>query len=171
MPITGKFIADFTAFQTAVQQAEVSLKGMETGASKVQTSLNRMVDSLGGRKLVQEATLAAEAVERIGGVSKLTEAELQKLGGQALEASNKLKAMGQEVPPGIQKIVDAANKVKPALDSATSSASGLMGTVTEGRRHLRDRLLRASIGWLRREGVRCGERGQGSLRESRPLYR
>ena len=129
MPITGKFIADFTAFQTAVQQAEVSLKGMETGASKVQTSLNRMVDSLGGRKLVQEATLAAEAVERIGGVSKLTEAELQKLGGQALEASNKLKAMGQEVPPGIQKIVDAANKVKPALDSATSSASGLMSTV------------------------------------------
>lgn len=107
MPITGKFQADFEAFYDAVQKAEVSLKGFESGAGKVETSLNKMVDSFSGRKLIQDATLMVEAVDRIGGVSKLTESELAKVAATAGEAAAKLRAMGADVPAGIQKIVDA----------------------------------------------------------------
>lgn len=42
MAITGTLTADFSNFYTAVQKAEVSLKSMEGGAVKVESSLNRM---------------------------------------------------------------------------------------------------------------------------------
>jgi len=118
MAVTAKFLADFSDFSKAVKDAEVQLKGMETGAGKVTTSLNKMVDSLSGRKLVQDATLAAEAVERIGGVSKLTAGELQRLGSQADDAIAKLKAIGKDVPDGIQKIATAAKNAEDAMAKA-----------------------------------------------------
>ena len=49
-----------------------------------------------------------KAVEEIGGVSKLTEKELAKLGATANEAVAKMKALGLDVPPKIQAIADAA---------------------------------------------------------------
>ena len=104
MAITGRFLADFSDFQAAVQKADVSLKGMETGANKVSASLNKMVDSFSGRKLIQDATLMAEAVERIGGATKLTEKELQRLGATANEAIAKLTALGQEIPPESRRL-------------------------------------------------------------------
>lgn len=108
MAITGRLLADFADFYTAAQKAETSLRGFESGAGKVETALNRMVDSFSGRKVVQEATLAAEAVDRIGGTSKLTASELARLGPLAEEAIAKLKAGGQEVPDKLQRIADAA---------------------------------------------------------------
>ena len=45
------------------------------------------------------------------------------MGAVGSAAIEKLKACGEKVPPEIQRIVDAANKVKPALDSAASSAT------------------------------------------------
>ncbi len=110
MAITGRFEADFESFYTAVEKAEAKLTDFQSGAGKVENSLNRMVDSFSGRRLIQEATLSAEAIERIGGTSKLTEDELQKVASKATEAVNKLKAMGVEVPPGIQAV---ANELKP----------------------------------------------------------
>ncbi len=125
MAVTAKFLADFASFHDAVEKAEVQLKGMETGANKVGTSLNRMVDSLSGRKLVQDATLAAAAVERIGGTSKLTASELSRVQAQATAAAEKLRAMGQTVPPGIQKIADTVKTTGSALDSM----KGVVGTL------------------------------------------
>jgi hypothetical protein len=129
MAVTAKFQADFSSFQEAVQKAEVSLKSMDAGANKVSSSLNRMVDSLSGRGLIQEATLAAEAVERIGGVAKLSEAELTKLGAKAQEAAAKLTALGQDVPKGIQEIADAAKRIKPPLDQAQDASARLFSSL------------------------------------------
>jgi hypothetical protein len=42
MAVTGVLQADFSAFYTAAQKAEVSLKGLEGGAVKVEASLNEM---------------------------------------------------------------------------------------------------------------------------------
>jgi len=122
--ISGKFVADFADFTTAVQGAETKLVSFETGASKVTSSLQRMETSLSGRKLIQDATLAVQAVENIGGVSKLTDAELQKLAAQASAAAAKMRAMGIEVPPGIQKIAAAA-------DHATGAFGSMVGRIGE----------------------------------------
>jgi hypothetical protein len=130
MAISGKFVADFESFYTAVQKAEVSLRSFESGAGKVETSLNRVTNSLSGTKIIQEATIAAEAVERIGGVSKLTEAELSRLSAQAKEAAAKMAAMGVDVPPGIQKIADATKNATDQTASwkgALTAAAGAFG--------------------------------------------
>lgn len=130
MAISGTFLADFESFYGAVQKAEVSLKSFESGAGKVETSLNRVTNSLSGTKLIQDATLAAEAVDRIGGVSKLTESELMRLGTQAKEAVAKMTALGQDVPPGIQRIADAAKGAGSQLDNMKNfalSAAGAFG--------------------------------------------
>lgn len=128
MALTGKLLADFSSFQSAVQKADTELKSMEASAGKVGGALNRMVDNFSGRKLIQDATLAAEAIERIGGTSRLTETELARVQAQATEAAAKLKAMGQEVPPGIQKIADAAKNIEPPLTMADKAAGLLKST-------------------------------------------
>lgn len=128
--INAKFSADFSDFQNAVSKAETSLRGFETGAGKVETSLNRMANSLAGTRLVQDASIMAEAVERVGGVSRLTEHELARVSAQAKEAAAKLVAMGQDVPPGIQRIADATKGASAATmnwQSALLSAASAFG--------------------------------------------
>lgn len=124
MPISGKFVADFASFYDAVQKAETSLRSFETGAGKVETSLNRMVDAFSGRKVISDAQLMVEAVDRVGGTSKLTEKELARVSSTAAEAAAKMKAMGIDVPPGLQKIADETRNVD-------KSSGGLIGTVKD----------------------------------------
>jgi hypothetical protein len=119
--LTGVLGADFSAFTRAVDSAQVQLKGFEGNAGKVENSLERMANSLSGNKLIQDATLMAEAVELIGGASKLTDAELAKLGRTATEAVEKMKRLGMDVPDGLQKIADGAKKVETATKSAEQS--------------------------------------------------
>lgn len=130
MAISGKFVADFASFYDAVSKAEVSLRSFETGASKVESSLNRMADSFSGRKIIQDATLMAEAVEQIGGVSKLTESELQRLGGTVGGAVEKMKLMGIEVPPEIQKIATELHGVDAAVDTTSKKFDALATALT-----------------------------------------
>lgn len=125
MALTGVLQADFQSFEQACQKAEISLKGFEQGGAKVESQLTRMSNSLSGTKIIQDATLMAEAVDRIGGTSKLTEKELARVGATASEAAAKMRAMGIDVPPGIQRIADATKNVGTAATSSTSLLSGM----------------------------------------------
>jgi hypothetical protein len=123
MAITGKFLADFTSFYTAVQKAEVELRGLETGAGRVEKSLNRMVDDFGGRKLIQEATLIAEAVNRIGGASTLTEREQRRVNAAVTEAIAKYKALGQEAPKHLHDLAAATAQVATSTEKIPAPAA------------------------------------------------
>lgn len=130
MAVTAKFIADFSSFNDAVNKAEVELRSFETSAGKVEKSLQRMTDSFSGRKLIADATLMAEAVERVGGTTKLTAQELAKVGSTAAEAAAKMRALGIEVPPGIQKIADQTqhlNKSQTDLIGTLKNVAGAFG--------------------------------------------
>ena len=122
MAISGKFVADFSDFQAAVTSAETKLVSFETGANKVQASLERMENSLSGRKMIADATLMAQAVENVGGVSSLTDAELQRLGDSADEAIEKMKRMGVDVPPELQKISTAAAEARTGVEGIGEAA-------------------------------------------------
>lgn len=126
MALTGKFLADFESFYAAVRKADVELRGMETGAGKVGASLNKMVDGFSGRKLVQDATLVTEAVERIGGASKLTESEQAKVNRTVTEAIAKYSALGQSAPPAMLALA-AATK---AVEQPTSRVNSYMNDLT-----------------------------------------
>jgi hypothetical protein len=126
--LTGTFNADFTAFYAAVDKATSKMADFGAGADKVGPRLNRMIDEFQGRKLVQEATLAAEAIERIGGVSMLTSEELQRVAAQASVAVTKMKNLGIEVPAGVQKIANELKPVEKDLLSINGLAEELGGT-------------------------------------------
>jgi hypothetical protein len=121
MALTGKFIADFSSFQEAVAKAEVSLKSLGDGASKVGPQLNRMVDNFSGRKLIQDAEVMVRAIEEVGGVSKLTASELESVSGKAQQAAEKMRAMGVDVPKGLQDVADAGKNTTSSMESMTTS--------------------------------------------------
>lgn len=124
MSITGRFEADFQSFYTAVDKANVKMADFQTGASKVESALNRMVDNFSGRKLIQEVTLSVEALQRLRAEGKkLTDDELQKLAAKATEAVAKMKAMGIEVPPGIQRVANALRPVREEIGLLDSGIS------------------------------------------------
>lgn len=131
--LTGQLLADFSDFTRAVDAAKVSLQGFESGAGQVKTSLDAMVDQFSGRQVVQDAALMVEAIERIGGASKLTKDELDRVSGKAKEAGDKLRALGQDVPAGIDEIARAskdAGEKTGFWNSALSTLSGTFGALT-----------------------------------------
>lgn len=127
--LTGKLGADFSAFYDAVTKADAYITDLSAGADRASARLNAMQDSLSGKAIVQQATLAAEAIQRIGGVSQLTEQELVKVGAVAQQAADKLRAMGQDVPAGIQKIADASKAVQTETSSLIGSLGQLAGVL------------------------------------------
>src|SRR5262245_62100595 len=129
MAVSATFTADFTSFFSAIEKSTVKLKGLDTDAGKVERSLNRLSDAYSGRRLIQEMTLTAEAIEKIGGKSKLTEAELEQVGRKAQEAVDKLRALGEDVPKNLQAHADAVKKPQEAIKKlGTDSAKAMEDT-------------------------------------------
>jgi hypothetical protein len=123
--VTGVFKADFSDFYGAVEKAESKLVEFEDDANKVQKSLNKMTDAFSGKKMVQDATLAAKAIEDLGGVTKLTANELARAKAQAQEAAEKLRKMGEEVPPELEKLATAMENVGDETADAAKQTNGL----------------------------------------------
>jgi transposase len=119
-PLSGVLGADFASFFDACQKAEVSLTVFESGGAKVEQRLNKVSDAFSGKKIIQEATLIAEIFQRAGGAATFTAKELERMGAVGAEAAAKLRALGQDVPPGIQRI---AAEAKGAAD-----AGGVLGS-------------------------------------------
>ncbi len=122
MATRATFLADFSKFDQAVRQSETQLKSFQSGAVQVEKALARVGDSFSGRRLIQEATLTAKAIEDIGGVTKLTGSELQRAGDLAKAAAEKLRALGEDVPPKIQALAKAAEQIPEKLTLAARAA-------------------------------------------------
>ena len=127
--LVGKLIADFSPFYEACQKAEVSLKSFETEAERVEKSLSRMTDQFSGRKVIQDATLMAEAIDRIGGTTKLTEAELARVGNTAAAAVAKMQALGMDVPERLQNLAMHAKDGASALDRMGVAFGSFVGNL------------------------------------------
>lgn len=124
--LRATFEADFASFYDACKQAVVELKSFETGASQVEDKLDRMTNKFSGQKVIQDAQLMTEAIERLGGVSTLTEAELARVGKVANEAVEKMRAIGMDVPKGMQALADATKGAGAETASLTSELGGLV---------------------------------------------
>jgi len=129
MALTGIFEADFSAFNDAVKQSTLELTKFETGAADVEKRLNRMGDSFSGKKIIQEATLMAEAIGQLqGGLSSLSDAELARVAKTAGEAVEKMRALGLEVPADIQQLADATGHLRGETDSLGLTVTDLIAS-------------------------------------------
>jgi hypothetical protein len=129
MALSATFTANFASFYAAVDKADAVLKDFGDGASKVGGRLNALSNQFSGVKIVQEATIMAKAVEEIGGVSKLTEKELARLGTTANEAVAKMKALGMDVPQNLQAIADKTKTAEKATIDWKESLTKIAGAV------------------------------------------
>jgi hypothetical protein len=122
MAVSATFAADFSSFQSAIEKSVVKLKDLSSTSGRVEKDLSRMTNAYSGTDLIRQATLSAEAIERIGGKSKLTQKELERAGSLAQEAAAKLRAMGETVPAKIQAIADAVKPIPQHLSLAGKAA-------------------------------------------------
>jgi hypothetical protein len=125
MALTGVLGADFSAFTDAVASAEIKLRSFDSGASKVNATLNRMGDSFSGRQVIQDATLMAKVFDDMGGAAAFTEKELARMNATATEAVAKLQAMGKDVPEGIRRVAEESEGAGKATESWSSNVKTL----------------------------------------------
>jgi hypothetical protein len=123
MAIQATFVADFSSFYEAVQRADVELREFQNNAEKVAGSLKNLTDKFSGRRLIEDATLMAKAIENVGGVSSLTANELAKASAKAAEAAEKMRALGIAVPPALEQLAAAAQHASTSTESLTSHFS------------------------------------------------
>src|SRR5262245_40113772 len=120
MAVSAKFLADFNAFNDAVDRAEVKLRGFDSAIGRVDKDLAKFGNQFSGTKLIQDATLMAKAVEDIGGAAKLTAKEQAQVNAQVTEAIAKFKALGQEAPAHLK-----------ALQKETATQTSLFGKLKD----------------------------------------
>lgn len=127
MAITAHFSADFADFFAKVLTAETQLEGLTRTSANVGASLQRMVDQFSGTRLIQQATLTAEAIERIGGASKLTAEELQRAATLAQAAVDKMQLTGQQVPRMVKDLAELKTTTQQLGTTATSVFPSIAG--------------------------------------------
>ena len=123
MPLSAHFVGDFNSFNAATQKAVANLKSFDEGLKTVDRDLARFGNQFSGRTVIQNAVLMEKAVQEVGGVSKLTASELQRVGTAAQNAVEKMKLMGIDVPPQLQKLANAIKPVEQQLTLAGKAAN------------------------------------------------
>lgn len=139
MAITGKFLADFSDFHMEVQKAEVRFRAFQTSGKDAADQLTKTATAFSGKQIINDATLAATAIDRLGGASKLTSSEQARVNATVSEAIEKYRALGQSAPESLQKLADATRRVDDAtravpkgVDSIGSSMSKMAGALGIG---------------------------------------
>src|SRR5215471_5041573 len=130
MALSGKLEADFTSFYDAASKAVVSLDGLDKTGKDVTASLTKLAESFSGGPLIQEATLAVEAVTRIGGATALTEDEQQKLNALVTQAIDKYTALGQEAPAAMKDMQAATEGAGGASAIFHNTLGGIIEEVS-----------------------------------------
>lgn len=124
MALSGTFLADFNAFVIECMKADEGLNQIKLSAAAAEKQIDKLVDDFNGQRVVTEAVAMMQAVERIGGASKLTQAELERVGTKAAEAAAKIRAMGDDVPPILDEWAKHAKKAGDDTEAATKKSQG-----------------------------------------------
>jgi predicted nucleic acid-binding Zn-ribbon protein len=122
--ITARFTADVSDFRAKLQSAETQVTGFQRTATQVNNELKKFGNEFSGANVIRAAESMVKAVNEIGGVTKLTEAEQRKLNSAVSEAIDKYNALGQQAPADLRALKDETDK-------AAQSAKGLGSGVKE----------------------------------------
>lgn len=116
MALQATFVGNWQQFDQTMENAKKNIVAFEVPVKGLQRELQRMVSSIDGSKMAREAATAAAAIEKIGGVTKLTDSEQRKLNATVQETVDKYKAMGSAVPAEVKKVADELQKAVKASD-------------------------------------------------------
>lgn len=122
MALTASLSLDISNFERGCQKAVTAMNLVPRASKTVNRDLNRLMESFSGQKIAVEATRIAEAVQRVGGASKLTESEQRRVNATLTEALAKYRALGQEAPKALVDLQAATTKT-------AQSTGGLVGAL------------------------------------------
>ena len=126
--ITATFSADFRNFNEQLAEAATKLKGFEVSTKGLESQLKRVSSGFAGADIKRQAEIAATAVEKVGGVTKLTETEQKRLNATVTEALAKYRALGQDAPEQLRKLSAELKSAERASDGLGSVAKTALGT-------------------------------------------
>lgn len=115
-------------------------RNLQEGRNQIEATtagMKKLASSLEGNKLIQNAHNIVAAVNQIGGATKLTEAEKQRLNATLTKAVEKYRVLGKEAPSAMVALEQATRKAEQptsflttkmvALGSAIGSFIGNIG--------------------------------------------
>ncbi|CAB4177328.1 hypothetical protein UFOVP998_14 [uncultured Caudovirales phage] len=122
MSLNARFTANFDDFKSKVDSAQTTLGVFERGIKSAARELTRLEESYSGQRVVAQAIQTAEAVERVGGVTKLTAGELESVSRIAAQATEKLMRIGESVPQGLATLNNNLRISREELTKSTAAA-------------------------------------------------
>jgi len=122
-------------FDRGMDTSAEKIKGFEAKVASAAKGVGRLVSDFDGSKIITEAAKMAAAVEKVGGASKLTEAEQARVNRTVEAALAKYAALGTQAPAVLQKLADETRKVEAEtrkVESASTSWAGKLDSVVTG---------------------------------------
>src|SRR5262245_3585887 len=116
MPVTAKFIADFTSFYDGVNKAESELRDFQSETNKAATQLSKVGSSLSSTDVVAEVDKINTAVEQIGTTTQATDAELAKVATTAQAAATNLATVGEGAPEKLKQVTSTSKEAAATLN-------------------------------------------------------
>lgn len=126
----------FADAKTGGRGVDTEFEKLRRSAQGLGTEFQRMVERFDGRRVVDQARLVARAVDQVGGVAKLTQSEMRQVAATVDAATDKLRRMGEEVPPSLRKLQDEIQQVDRASGRAAAGGLGSMRTALGGLKTL-----------------------------------
>jgi hypothetical protein len=129
--------ADTAQFDTGMRKADATLKGVEQSTKKVGDEVakltpqaERMVKAFSGDKLLYSANNIVAAVAKIGGATKLTEAEQARANRTLADAIAKYTTMGQVAP---KAMVDLERATRSVTSSTSAMVAGMSAAAKQSQ--------------------------------------
>ena len=125
--ITLKIDAEVTEAVNKIAKVQEAYLNFSTKSKAAFQAAASAMDKFSGFAIIREATAAARAVEKIGGVAKLTAKEQEALNRTVTEAIAKYTAMGGKIPPILQRIADQTKKIDDQTRLVQASLDKISG--------------------------------------------
>lgn len=127
---SAKFLSETAKVRGETVKVDEAFDKLRARAKLMEADLARSVRGFQGEAIVQEALKIERALQLVGGVGTLTRREMTDVARVVDAATEKLKAMGQDVPPSLTKLrgeITALSQSKGTLaDSATKAGGGML---------------------------------------------
>jgi uncharacterized protein YoxC len=128
--------ADASSFQKTMKDSATAASGfgktvdsLGTTAQKVTPQLTRLEKSFSGDKLLYTANNLTRAITNIGGASKLTAQEQEKVNRQLTQAIEKYRALGQQAPKAMIDLANATTRTEQAAGGLSTRMVALGSAV------------------------------------------